>query len=145
MGAVITYGNSGAAELFGKIFPDCAEVSVYGNGSVSAGEGVIIFAKNCHYAPEGTKAPSVIINGDMGFDASNLSGAQIITCGIGAKNTVSITSRTQDSMTLSLNRSIQTLKGICEPQELPVKAPENAEPYDYMSAYAAALVLGKIG
>ncbi len=145
MGAVITYGKSGASELFGGIFPECPEVAVDGNGSVRAGDGVIIFAENCHYAPEGTKALAAVINGDTSFDASNLKETQIITCGIGAKNTISVTSRTADSMTLSLNRSLQTLKGICEPQELPIKTPSDAVPYDYMSAYAASLVLGKMG
>ncbi|GEM_PF-5414684 len=69
-------------------------------------------------------------------------GIQLITCGISPKNTVSITSRTAEKLTLSLNRSVRTLSGkLCEPLEQPVDVPADADEYDVMAAFAAKLLL----
>ncbi len=66
-------------------------------------------------------------------------GVQLITCGISHKNAVSVTSRTEERLTLSLNRSLHTKSGIVEPLELPV--PAVADEYELMAAFAAKLLL----
>lgn len=86
-------------------------------------------------------ALGVIVDGES-FSGEIPHGIQLITCGISPKNTVSVTSRTDDRITLSLNRAIRTAAGICEPLEQPV--PLDNEPhdeYDIMAAFAARLLL----
>ena len=61
-------------------------------------------------------ALGVIVDGER-FSGNLPRGVQLITCGISPKNTVSVTSRTDDKITLSLNRTIRTKNGICEPLE----------------------------
>ncbi len=86
-------------------------------------------------------ALGVIVDGET-FTGKIPRGVQLITCGISPKNTVSITSRTAEKLTLSLNRSIRTLTGkLCEPLEQPVDVPENADEYDVMAAFAAGMLL----
>lgn len=67
-------------------------------------------------------------------------GAQLITCGISHKNAVSVTSRTDERLILSLNRSLRTKNGVVEPLELPVSA--GGDEYELMAAFAARLLLG---
>lgn len=66
-------------------------------------------------------------------------GVQLVTCGISHKNAVSVTSRTEERLTLSLNRSLRTKSGVTEPLELPV--PARGEEYELMAAFAARLLL----
>ena len=91
-------------------------------------------------------ALGVIVDGER-FSGNLPRGVQLITCGISPKNTVSVTSRTDDKITLSLNRTIRTQKGgICEPLEQPVDlknpAGSTEDEYDIMAAFAAKLLLG---
>ncbi|MCH5293988.1 MAG: hypothetical protein J1E07_09675, partial [Treponema sp.] len=62
-------------------------------------------------------------------------------CGVSSKNTVSVTSRTTDKITLSLNRSVQTADGVCEPLEQPIPDNGNVSEYDLMAAFAAKILL----
>lgn len=66
---------------------------------------------------------------------------QLISCGVSPKNTVSVTSRTPERLTLSLNRSVRTVRGVCEPLEYPVKAAPALSEYDIMAAFAARVLL----
>ena len=89
-------------------------------------------------------ALGVIVDGER-FSGSLPRGVQLITCGISPKNTVSVTSRTDDKITLSLNRTIRTQNGVCEPLEQPVNlinAVTADEEYDIMAAFASKLLLG---
>ncbi len=87
-------------------------------------------------------ALAVIVDGDT-FRGKIPRGIQLITCGIGSKNTVSITSRTANKLTLSLNRGIHTVSGICEPLEQPVDIAENVSEFDIMAAFTVKVLLGK--
>ena len=86
-----------------------------------------------------------MINGDGAADilADRVSGVQLITCGRGAKNTVSVTSDNGEVLTLSLNRAVETLRGICEPMELPVERRGRSD-YICMAEFAAMILLGEI-
>ena len=89
-------------------------------------------------------ALGVIVDGER-FSGSLPRGVQLITCGISPKNTVCVTSRTDDKITLSLNRTIRTQKGVCEPLEQPIDMLNTVgadEEYDIMAAFAAKLLLG---
>lgn len=89
-------------------------------------------------------ALGVIVNGDEPSD--NLPrGVQLITCGVSPKNTVSITSRTPEKITLSLNRSIRAKNGAVEPLEQPEPLDEQfseyGSEYEQMALFAAELLL----
>lgn len=85
-------------------------------------------------------ALGVIVNGDEPSD--NLPrGVQLITCGVSPKNTVSITSRTPEKITLSLNRSIRAKNGSVEPLEQPEPLDERLSEYEQMALFAAELLL----
>lgn len=85
-------------------------------------------------------ALGVIVNGDeLSKDLPR--GVQLITCGVSPKNTVSITSRTPEKITLSLNRSIRAKNGIIEPLELPVPLENALSEYEMMAIFAAELLL----
>lgn len=66
-------------------------------------------------------------------------GVQLVTCGFSHKNAVSVTSRTEEQLTLSLNRSLRAKSGVVEPLELPVFA--CGDEYELMAAFAARLLL----
>lgn len=66
-------------------------------------------------------------------------GVQLVSCGISHKNAVSVTSRTEERLILSLNRSLRTKSGMTEPLELPV--PARGDEYELMAAFAARLLL----
>lgn len=106
--------------------------------TVDSENAVVILGKNARCKIN--SALSVIVDGDEPFDSLPRD-VQLISCGVSPKNTVSITSRTPEKLTLSLNRSIRTASGICEPLELPVKALESVSEYDIMAAFAANLLL----
>lgn len=102
------------------------------NAAVIVGRNASINVKN---------ALGVIVDGES-FIGQIPRGIQLITCGISPKNTVSITSRTDDKLTLSLNRAIRTADGICEPLEQPVSLNKpDPDEYEIMAAFAAILLL----
>lgn len=139
-GMVLVVGNVSLSALPGDIpvisaekvsvvdFPECA---------VIIGEGAEI--------PQVKRAAGVMINGDSGgsFPAERLSNVQLITCGRGGKNTVSITSDSGETLTLALNRAVNSLNGCVEPMEQPMKR-TSAPEYDCMAAFAAAILIGKV-
>ena len=138
LGFVLTVGDF-TGGLFGDVFPACGLISAEGEVTIDAADCAVILCKS---SPKINikNALGVIFNGDT--PPENLpDGVQLISVGIGAKNTVSISSRAADSITLSLNRTIHTESGVCEPLELPVPASENADIYGYMSAFAATLMM----
>lgn len=131
---LLIVGESRSDEYLGELPAVKAERSARVNCEFAA----VIAGKNAGL--EISAALGVIV--DETFAGKIPRGIQLITCGISPKNTVSITSRTAEKLTLSLNRSIRTLSGkLCEPLELPVAVPENADEYDVMAAFAAKLLL----
>lgn len=139
-GMVLVVGNV-SLSAFPEDFPvisaekvivvDCPECAVI------IGEGAEI--------PLVKRAAGVMINGDSGgsFPAERLNNVQLITCGRGGKNTVSITSDSGDTLTLALNRAVNSLNGCVEPMEQPMKR-TSAPEYDCMAAFAAAIILSRL-
>ncbi len=143
-GFVLISGKSAAAELFGSALPDCGVVSAEKAIIADCPDCAVIVGENGEI-PIVKRAAGVIINGDNGglLPTERLSGVQLITCGRCAKNTVCVTSNDGETLTLALNRGITTLRGFCEPMELPVKRTAASE-YDCMAAFAAAVLLGRL-
>lgn len=131
----VVVGESGADKFLGE----CPIIKTGGYASVDCEFAAVIAGKGEEL--EVKSALGVIVDGEI-FRKKIPRGIQLITCGISSKNTVSITSRTANKLTLSLNRSIRTVSGICEPLEQPIDIPDNADEFDVMAAFAARVLLG---
>ena len=132
---LIIIGETKVSELFGKIFPERGYVAVKGAALIND-ENAVVISRNGK--AEVIKARGVIV--EENAKMSTARGVQVITCGNNPKNAVSITSRTNDKITLSLNRAVKTGKGICEPLEDPFDMIEGFSEFDYMSAFAVSLL-----
>lgn len=110
---------------------------------IDCGCAAVILGKDAR--AEVRAALGVVIDSDESADVLSAlalpRSVQIITCGVSPKNTVCVTSRTPEKLTLSLNRSIRTASGVCEPLELPVDFMESFSEYELMAAFAAKLLL----
>lgn len=145
-GFVLITGKSAAAELFGSSLPWCGVVTA-GSASVVDCPCCAVIVGEGGEVPHVKSAAGVVISGDSAdfLPTERIVGIQLITCGRCGKNTVCVTSNYGDRLSLALNRGISTLCGFCEPMELPVNKPPAASEYDCMAAFAAAVLLGKIG
>ena len=127
-----------SGKLFGRIFPEQELVIAQNRAVINAPSAAVIVEKNA--AAEIKSALGIIADEDGCFwDFPR--GVQLITCGVNQKNTVSFTSRSNDRITLSLNRAIHTKNGIAEPLELPTDFLDGLTEFDYMAAFAASLLL----
>lgn len=131
--------------LDGEVFPCCDVLHSRMLWGISAEDSVLVIGKGAQLGSEPIKVLAAVVSSDEGFDAELLRGNSVITCGLSGRNTVSVTSKTADTITLSLNRSITTLRGLCEPLELPVPLSAEFGDYDYMAAFAVSLLMGSIG
>lgn len=118
---------------------DLKVIKTQKNAEIDCDEAVVIVGGDGDVRVR--SALGVIVDGER-FSGELPRGVQLITCGISPKNTVCVTSRTDEKITLSLNRTIRTQKGVCEPLEQPVDAVGADEEYDIMAAFAAKLLLG---
>lgn len=127
----------GAERLFGSVFPKldyiCAE-----DFAVINDPRAVVIVEDCAEEADVKSALCVIADGDGGF-CTFPDGIRLVTCGVNPKNTVSFTSRSENSITLSLNRAIRTENGVTEPFEYPAKLLRGFSEYDYMAAFAASL------
>lgn len=144
MNTVIAVGQVDISGLLsGEVFPRCEVVRTQHITEMSAQQSVVVAGEGAQL-PEGFSALAVIVDADSDIDLSKLRGNAVITCGISGRNTVSVTSKTSDSITLSLNRAIHTLGGLCEPMELPMPLYEGYSDFDHMAAFAATVIFGRI-
>lgn len=129
--------RKGAETLFGSVFPKLDYISAENFAVVNDPNTAVIVEDGAD--AEIKAALCVIADGDSGFCAFP-DGIPLITCGVNPKNTVSFTSRSENIITLSLNRAIHTKNGITEPLEYPVKYLRGFSEFDYMAAFAASLL-----
>lgn len=138
---IITVGNVSLAGVLGEV-PTCGVIAAESYSAVRAENSVLVLGSGASL-PEKLSVFAVVADADEGFDASALRGVAVITCGMGSRNTVSVTSKTSERITISLNRGIHTLKGLCEPLELPLPLSEDTSDFGYMAAFAALLLCGR--
>ncbi len=141
MGFVFFDGNCRSYELLGTAFPKVPFIAGCGKSVISAPDCIAVLS-GCSEI-EIKSALAVIFPSDAPFFGLP-EGIQLISCGAGDKNAVSFSSRTAESITLSLNRAVRTVSGICEPLEYPVRMPVPMAEFDYMAAFAAMVLLGKL-
>lgn len=134
MGSVVIVGECRAEQYLNEL----PIIKARDFASVKCKDAVVIMGKNAR--AEVISALGVIVDGDEpAADIPRF--VQVIACGVSPKNTVSVTSRTTDKITLSLNRSVQTADGVCEPLEQPISDNGTASEYDLMAAFAAKILL----
>lgn len=134
MGLIVLAGEFNADCISG----DFSLVKAENRVLINCPEAVVILGEGARV--EIRAALGVIANGDE--PSENLPrGVQLITCGVSPKNTVSITSRTPEKITLSLNRSIRAQNGAVEPLEQPEPVDRRFSEYEQMAAFAAGLLL----
>ncbi len=144
MNTVIVVGDSDISGLLsGEVFPRCEVVITDSAREINARDSVVV-AGHVTVLPERVTAFAAVVDADADIDLSALRGNSVITCGIGCRNTVSVTSKTADRITLSLNRAVHTVKGLCEPLELPVPLYESYTDFDYMAAFAVSVIFGNV-
>lgn len=143
MGIAVAVGQVHLSVILnGVVFPQCDVVSVQKLCKMSSKDSILVVGRNASIPAESVSAFAVVLNSDNDINAEQWRGMSVITCGISGRNTVSVTSKTPEKITLSLNRSIHTLRGLCEPMELPVIRVDGIEDYDYMAAFAVSILLG---
>ena len=125
-------------KLFGRIFPEEEFVVAQKRAVINSASAVVIVEKN---ASAEIKSALGIIADEDGCFGEFPRGVQVVTCGGSPKNTVSFTSRSNDKITLSLNRAIRSRNGIAEPLELPADFVDGLDEFDYMAAFAVSLLL----
>lgn len=134
MGLIVIVGKCRAEAL-----PEGVSViKADSSGLIDCADAAVILGTGAR--AEIRSALGVIADGDDPADDLPR-GVQLITCGVSPKNTVSITSRTPEKITLSLNRSIRTQSGVIEPLEQPVPANDSLSEYELMASFAASLLL----
>lgn len=142
---ITVIGELNILPLFdGRVLPQCDIVCAPAATELRAESSVLIVGKGA-VLPDKISVMAAVVDSDGDLDLRRLNGIPVITCGLGSRNTISITSRTTEFVTISLNRSIHTLNGLCEPLEIPLAVREGVEDHAYMAALAAALLLGKAG
>lgn len=106
--------------------------------------GSILLMKEFGTVPEKLpKDVTAIINADNEGQLKSVleKGIKALTCGTSGTATVSFSSETEDTLVISLNRSITALSGkIIQPLEIPVEKRE-AERYSLMSYTALRIIL----
>lgn len=136
---MITVGNSRSEELLCGIPYIKAESGAVINCPAAA----VVIGRGAE--AEIVSALAVIVDGDSDFEIriEIPRGVQLIACGLSQKNTVSVSSRTEEKITLSLNRAVRGEYQLTEPLELPheIKAlPNGISEFDIMAAFAAELL-----
>ncbi|MGN0687214.1 MAG: hypothetical protein ACI4KA_03810 [Oscillospiraceae bacterium] len=146
MKTIAVTGNCGITKILdGTILPGCNIICAEKLSEISADDVPLVIGENA-VLPDRLSVLAAVVNCDVYFDLSALKGTAVICCGHSCKNTVSVTSKTSEFITLSLNRSIHTLKGLCDPLEMPLPLLQTVtDDYDYMAAFAASIILGNIG
>lgn len=137
---IIVRGKSsrnGAERLFGSVFPRQDYAVAEDFAVVNDPNAVVIIEDGANAE---IKAAHCVIADGGGFCAFP-DGIPLVTCGANPKNTVSFTSRSENIITLSLNRAVHTKNGITEPLEYPAKLLRGFSEFEYMAAFAASLFL----
>lgn len=140
-----------------------------GGGTLAAGEGTPLLAL-CHVAglaeirareviavyrdrapafPAIVGARQVVAVVNSGNEslgpAVSSTGFPAVTCGLFAKDTLTLSSITADSAVLDVRRSIQCLDGTAvEPQEIPVRTTGRVDSFTLMAAAAVMMLTGHL-
>ena len=102
MGYVTVIGRTGIHLVLGTLLPRCGIISTEMLSFASDNECIIVLGGNADIISDRNSVFAAVVNSDAGFPAEKLKGIPVITCGMGGHNTVSVTSRTLEKITVSL-------------------------------------------
>ena len=114
---------------------------------VQADSAVIVYRDALHVPPKlfaCEQAAAVVdsCNKEV-FAAAGASGLEAITCGLSAKDTLTLSSTGVDSTVLNLQRSVPCFDGsVAEPQEIPLRAQVDTDSFTLMAASALFILSG---
>lgn len=142
----ITYIKGNSLSHYGKgyelLFFESEKPAIYGCDSC------LVILKQDSVLPDSLKASGIaVINSDRieQIKSAERSGIKTVTCGISPTATISFTSETEETLLISLNRSITALSGReIEPLEIPVRK-NGRDSYSLMSFVALRLLLDDYG
>lgn len=139
MGFICALGElNDFSEDFFRLMGGLPLIAVNGGAVIDCPDCVIIAGKSADLRRlEIRSALGLVVSEETQFTAPK--GVQLITCGFSHKNAVSITSRTDERLILSLNRSVHTVSGITEPLEMPVCT--GGDEFELMADFSARLLL----
>ncbi|MBR6533796.1 MAG: hypothetical protein IKT44_05145 [Clostridia bacterium] len=146
-------GKYGGNFISDKILNNMGEkfniVSFYKKADVSIEKGVAVFLdKNLRFKDQ--KLPIGIVgiceeNDKTALEIFKKSHNSVITCGINNKNTVTLSSISQDTLFATLQRSVYDINGnLLEPCELKIKLTENFSPFSVICSVIILLYHGII-
>ena len=114
-------------------------------GNIASEGSVVVLGNDFHYNRIRHQKFSYVIadsSSDAQMDSLLCCILPVITCGCSAMDTFSYTSRTEDFLTVSLNRNLNTLSGkSIQPFETPRVLNEGVGVYDVMALMAVSLLL----
>ena len=142
----ITYIKGNSLSHYGKgyelLFFESEKPAIYGCDSC------LVILKQDSVLPDSLKASGIaVINSDRieQIKSAERSRIKTVTCGISPTATISFTSETEETLLISLNRSITALSGReIEPLEIPVRK-NGRDSYSLMSFVALRLLLDDYG
>lgn len=138
MGLICALGEF--SEEFFQLVKDFPVVAGESLSRIDCGECAVVLGRDYSGDLRGVIGAVSGVIASEEYSGSVPRGVQFITCGISHKNAVSVTSRTEERLILSLNRSLRTKNGVVEPLEYPV--PACGDEYELMAAFALKLLLG---
>ena len=142
----ITYMKNNSLSRFGKGY----ELLFFESEKpeIDSCDGCLAVLKSEGILPEGINTRGIaVINSDRieQVKSAEKTGIKTVTCGISPTSTISFTSETEETVLISLNRSITALSGReIEPLEIPVRK-NGIDTYTLMSFVALRLLLDDYG
>ena len=139
--------NSAESEIMAEL-NGFEAISLIGKTDININKGVVIIADQNKRLKNVKLSKSLTgICSDENLTALNIfkkNCLPIITCGMGSKNTVTVSSISEKSLMLSLQRNIRDINGkVIEPLE--IKAEKKGESFfPIMAAETAKLILGGV-
>lgn len=124
-------------------------ISIYKKTEISLDKGIAVFVeKNIRFKEQ--KLPIGIVgiceeNDKTALEIFKKSHNAVITCGINNKNTVTLSSISEDTLFATLQRSVYDINGnLLEPCELKIKLTENFSPFSVICSVIILLYHGII-
>lgn len=134
--------------LRGAGVPEYLVIGCSGLKSVAAQPCILVLTETTLRIPSVPGGSAVLVLGRSGCGEFSVS-VQLISCGLGAKDTVTLSSLEDKRPMLSVQRPMTTLSGtVIEPMELPLPRDEGTDLFDLLAAAAIVLLcdgFGKLG
>lgn len=122
-------------------------INLHRNTDLKISGGIVVIAGNCkRFAKQLLPAGVIGICEDTNRDALMLfkkNRTPVISCGMDARNTVTVSSLSENTLIAALRRTVTDVKGReLEPAEFKIKLSSDVTPFSAMACVTALLLLG---